>query len=26
MERKLDGTLKEIRSLQKKMSDRIQDL
>ena len=26
MERKLDGTLNEIRSLQKKMSDRIQDL
>jgi hypothetical protein len=25
-ERKLDGTLKEIRSLQKKMSDRIRDL
>ena len=26
MQRKLDGTLNEIRSLQKKMSDRIQDL
>ena len=26
MERKLDGTLNEIRSLQKKLSDRIQDL
>ena len=26
MERKLDGTLKESRSLQKKMSERIQDL
>jgi hypothetical protein len=26
MERKLDGTLNEIRALQKKMGDRIQDL
>ena len=26
MERKLDGTLNDIRSLQKKLSDRIQDL